>query len=142
MDGMKPIVDRVFSYPSLPQLEVRQRMPGKKPESHCRLRIFKSKGSSVVVVSECEENTGASARDATPYLAAMVCREYGIAPDALVWIVDDPEAESRLTWLTLEEAAPPVTAVGQDKPWPVLRVADAKALPPFAARELIGADIE
>jgi len=128
---MPPLLDRLFLYPSLPQLEVAQRNQAKKYESFCRVRLYRHRDRDVLVTTEREDNTGTTAREAAPWLAAMVCSTHGLDPGTLVVISHAPAEDPAMLWLVLE----PLPGGG-------LRVAQARPLPTFACRELLGEVLE
>lgn len=78
---------------------------GKEKSAVTRLRIFLGEKKTVVVATELNENQGTSITNAVEYLAAEVCKDFGIEPSKLVWIEHyerDMELPERYDLVTMQ----------------------------------------
>jgi hypothetical protein len=90
---MSQLIDTIFWYPSLSQLTLP--LSTEDFDSHCQLRIFFNAFQYIVIVTELESNQGSSITHSCDYLVNLVCHDYRISPHRLVWIEENPLAESR-----------------------------------------------
>lgn len=68
--------------------------------SRCGLKVVRKENKTIVIATELyAENPGTSVTLFCNKLAAMVCKDFSIKPEALVFIVHDPDSKSKLTFL-------------------------------------------
>jgi len=68
--------------------------------SCCGLKIIEKKDKTIVIATELyAENPGTSVTIFCPQLAGLICDEYSIPHEKLVFIVHDPDLKSKLTFM-------------------------------------------
>lgn len=69
-------------------------------DSKCGLKIVSKPDQTIVVTTELyAENPGSSVTSYCAQLATIIANEFAIAPEKMVFIVRDPETESKLTFM-------------------------------------------
>lgn len=64
-----------------------------KCESQCDLDIYRYDEGVVVVATEIDENEGTSVTNMAEGLATVVCKDWGIDPQTLIWIEHYPDRD-------------------------------------------------
>lgn len=90
---MSQLINTVFWYPSLAQLTLP--LSDQDFDSHCQIRIFFNAFQYVVVATELQTNKGSSITHSCDYLVNLICHDFRISPHRLIWIEENPLAESR-----------------------------------------------
>ena len=68
--------------------------------SRCGLKIVQKNDKTIVIATELyAENPGTSVTNFSAQLAGIIIRKYNIAHENLIFIVHDPEAKSKLTFM-------------------------------------------
>ncbi|MEI6124615.1 MAG: hypothetical protein WCQ95_13440 [Bacteroidota bacterium] len=69
-------------------------------DSRCGLKLVHHTDKTVVIATELYvENPGTSVTNFSAQLASILCQHFNIPPDKLIFIVHDPEAKSKLTFM-------------------------------------------